>query len=227
MQPTYLPWIGYFDLIDQSDCFVFLDSVQFNKRSWQQRNKVKGSEGAIWCTVPVITKGRREQLICDVEIEQTQNFELKHIRTVQHNYEKADFADPFIDEFSAILDKRHELLVELNIELIEWLCAHFGIQTEFIRSSTLGVEGRKTELLVQICQELGANGYLSALGSKDYIEEDNLFLPNGIDLKYHSYEHPEHKQLHGMFESHMSALDLLLNVGPVSLSVIRSGRVEE
>ena len=226
MQPTYLPWIGYLDLIDQSDCFVFLDSVQFNKRSWQQRNKVKGTGGVTWCTVPVLTKGRRDQAIRDVEIDQGQEFQTKHVKTIQYNYEKADYADPFIDEFSTIMGKRHNLLAELNIELIDWLCSCFGIRTEFVRSSSLEVSGRKTELLVQICKELGAQRYLSALGSKEYIEENNLFLSNDIELIYHSYEHPEYSQLHGTFESHLSALDLLLNEGITGLSIVRSGRAE-
>jgi len=224
MQPTYLPWIGYLDLIDQVDCFVFLDSVQFNKRSWQQRNKIKGSGGAMWCTIPVITKGRRDQLICDVEVDQSQEFQIKHIKTVQYNYEKAEYADPFLEEFSLILDKRHELLADLNIELINWMCDCFGIRAEFIRSSSLAANGKKTDLLVQICKELDARCYLSALGSKEYIEENNMFHPNDIELRYHSYEHPEYNQLHGTFESHLSALDLLLNKGASGLSVIRSGR---
>jgi hypothetical protein len=226
MQPTYLPWVGYFDMIEQVDCFVFLDSVQFNKRSWQQRNKIKSITGPIWCTVPVLTKGRSEQIICEVETDQEQRYVTKHIGSVRQNYEMAAHAVPLLTEFSDILESKHKLLVELNIELIRWICNYLGIHKEFVRSSTLNVQGNKSELLVNICKELGFSRYVSAPGSKEYIEKENLFSPNEIDLVYHSYEHPVYRQLHGCFESHMSVLDLLLNEGVNSMSIIRSGRLE-
>ena len=89
MQPTYLPWIGYFDLIDRVDCFVFLDSVQFDRRSWQQRNRVLTTQGPRWVTVPVKSKGRRDQRICDVEIDQSSEFGRKHLETLRHAYHRA------------------------------------------------------------------------------------------------------------------------------------------
>ena len=224
MQPTYLPWIGYFDLIDQSDCFVFLDSVQFNKRSWQQRNRIKGSDRVLWLTVPVLTKGRRYQRMHEVMIDQTQNFQEKHIRKITHFYSKAPFFAQHIDELSASLCKSHRFLADLNIELIRWLCAQLGIETEMVRSSSLNVEGERVELLVNICGVLGADRYLSAAGSREYIEENNLFVPNDIDLVYHAYRHPEYRQLHGSFVPYLSVLDLLFNEGRSSLSSIREGR---
>ena len=223
MQPTYLPWIGYFDMIDQSDCFVFLDSVQFNKRSWQQRNRIKGHDGVLWLTVPVLSKGRRDQRIDEVVIDQTQAFQEKHIKTITYSYSKAPFFAQYIDELSAILHKSHQFLADLNIELIRWLCAQLGIETEMVRSSSLNVEGKQVELLVNICKALGTDRYLSAAGSKAYIEENNLFVPNGIDLVYHEYRHPEYRQLHGAFVPYLSVLDLLFNEGPSSLSIIRAG----
>lgn len=224
MQPTYLPWVGYFDLIAQSDYFVFLDSVQFNDRSWQQRNRIKGSDRVLWITVPVLTKGRREQTIKDVIIDKTQNFSDKHIKTISQFYGKAPFFSDYMEGIKSIFDRSHEHLVNLNIDLIGWICEHLGIKKELIRSSSLNVEGSKTELLVNICKCLGARHYLSAEGSRTYIEENNLFDKNGIELSYHSYNHPEYTQLYGDFIPHMSAIDLLLNEGPASLSIIRSGR---
>ena len=224
MQPTYLPWIGYFDMIDQSACFVFLDSVRFNKRSWQQRNRVKGLNGILWLTVPVFTKGRRYQLIREVVIDQTQNFQEKHIKTITHLYSRAPFFAQYIHELSAILRKSHRFLADLNIELICWLCARLGVETELTRSSSLNVEGKNVELLVNICKALNADRYLSAAGSGEYIEENNLFGPNSIDLAYHAYRHPEYRQLHDAFVPYLSVVDLLFNEGPSSLSIIREGR---
>jgi len=225
MQPTYLPWLGYFDLIDQADCFVFLDTVQFSKRSWQQRNRFKSATGPVWCSVSVHSKGQLEQPIRCVEIDHGQHSLEKHIRTVKHSYGKAKFAS-LADEFFQLLQAKPKLLVELNIELIRMMCRCFGIQTEFVRSSALSAEGVKAELLVNLCEELGATEYLSALGSKSYIEENDPFPERGIDLAYHKYVHPEYSQLHGEFESHLSALDVLLNEGQQSQRIIRSGRGE-
>ena len=225
MQPTYLPWIGYFDLIDQSDCFIFLDSVQFNKRSWQQRNRIKSPGEVLWLTVPVLSKDRRDQRIFEVVIDPSKKFQEKHIKTIMHCYHKAPFLSQYIDELSTIL-KSHSLLGELNIDLIGWLCLKMGIKNQMIRSSSLEATGKKAELLVNICKILNAGRYLSPMGSRNYIEieEDNLFNANAIDLTYHAYRHPEYRQLHGSFEPYLSVLDLLFNEGPSSLSIIRAGR---
>ena len=223
MQPTYLPWLGYFDLIDQSDCFVFLDSVQFSKRSWQQRNRLKGITGPVWCSVSVHSKGQREQPISAVEIDHGQGSLAKHVKIIRHSYEKAAFFS-HVPEISRILQSEPRFLADLNVELILAMCGHLEVEAEFIRSSSLSAPGAKSELLVNICTELGATRYLSAIGSKGYIEEKNPFPEKGIDLVYHDYEHPRYTQLHGSFESHLSALDLLLNEGPASGKVVESGR---
>ena len=224
MQPTYLPWIGYFDLIHQVDCFVFLDSVQFNKRSWQQRNRIKGTDQVVWLTVPVLSKGRQDQRIIDVEIGPDRAFGEKHFRTIQHAYAKAPFLQDYLGTLSDILRQPHHRLVDLNIELICWLCKSLGIETKMLRSSSLRVEGTRVELLTGICNALGADRYLSAAGSRDYIEENNLFGPANIELAYHDYHHTKYRQLHGEFVPFLSTLDLLFNEGPGSLSVIRAGR---
>ena len=223
MQPTYLPWIGYFDLMDQADCFVFLDSVQFSKRSWQQRNRVKGSAGALWLTVPILSKGLRDQRIVEVEIDSSNGFVEKHLRTIEHLYKKAPYFENYAGELSEILRRSHRYLGDLNIDLIGWLAGKMGVDGEMARSSQLESQGRNVELLVHTCQLLGAGRYLSPEGSKVYIEENNLFIPNGIELVYQAYRHPEYGQLHGPFVPYLSALDLLFNEGPASLSIIRSG----
>jgi len=224
MQPTYLPWLGYFDLMAQSDIFVFLDSVQFDKRSWQQRNRIKSPSGELLLTVPVLTKQRRTQKICEVEIQPDSDFGDKHIKTIQYNYSKAPFFSRYLGGLAAILEKRHGYLAELTIELIDWLREAIGIKTELIRSSSLGIQGNKVELLVAICKSVGAERYLSPPGSRGYIEENDLFADNGIELCYHEYHHPRYRQLFGDFVPYLSALDLLLNEGDNSLSIIRFGQ---
>lgn len=224
MQPTYLPWLGYFDLIDQSDMFIFLDSVQFAKRSWQQRNRIKGPNGAQWLTVPVQSKHFRDQKIAEVEIDPAAAFQEIHLRTIRHLYGRAPFFSAYFPALERIFREPQYRLADLNIELIGWCCGELAIKTEMVRSSMLGVSGKLTELLVNICEAVGVDRYLSAAGSRDYIEQNNLFAERSIELVYHVYTHPTYRQIHGAFEPYLSVLDLLMNEGPASLEIIRSGR---
>lgn len=224
MQPTYLPWLGYFDLMDQGDVFVLLDSVQFDKRSWQQRNRIKTPHGELLLTVPVFSKGRFNQKICEVQIDKTTNFQEKHIRAIECNYAKAKFFERYMEDLANILRKKHSYLAELTIELICWLREAIGIKTELVRSFSLGIQRRKVELLVATCKSVGAQRYISPLRSKAYIGENDLFAENGIELCYHNYHHPQYNQLYGDFIPYLSVLDLLLNEGDRSLPIIRSGR---
>lgn len=226
-QPTYLPWIGYLDLIDQSDTFVFLDSVQFAKRSWQQRNRILSPQGELILTVPVLSKGRRDQSICDVEIDPESDFQRRHAASVRQFYRKAPFFDRYAPEYEAVLGQGQRRLADLNIDLIQWLAASFGIRTTFLRSSTLGIDGRKTDLLIDICEAVGATEYLSALASKEYME-DAKFADRSIALRYHNYVHPEYPQQCTPFLPYMSALDLLLNAGgEEGIKILRGGRRHE
>lgn len=224
MQPTYLPWIGYFDMMEQCDLFLFLDCVQFDRRSWQQRNRIKTANGETWLTVPVLSKGRRDQKICDVEIERGGDFPAKHVRTLQHAYGRAQARTPHLEDFSAVLEEPRTHLADLNVALIEHLRGAFGIATPTVRSSTLDGAGQRVERLVSLCEAVGATTYLSPRGSHGYIEEDNRFGKHGIELRYHAYEHPTYRQLHGDFVSHMSAVDLVLNEGADAGNILRSGR---
>jgi hypothetical protein len=224
MQPTYLPWAGYFDLIDSCDTFVFLDCVQFDRRSWQQRNRIKTAAGELLLTVPVLVKNRREQKIREVEIDSSRGFAQQHLSSIHHAYSKAPFYKDYAAGLESILRKDRTLLADLNIELIGWISEIMGVKTPTLRSSTLPARGSKVERLLSICEALGADRYVSAAGSRDYIEENNLFEQHGIQVTYQAYTHPSYRQQHGDFVSHLSALDVLFNEGPAALSIVRSGR---
>ena len=225
-QPTYLPWLGYFDLLDQVDKFVLLDTVQFEKQSWQQRNRIKAPTGLQWLTVPVVFRGRLGQRIFDVEIREAE-FWRDHLRAVELNYRRA----PFFDDYYPAL---HELLcsgsaglrlAELNIVLFRWLSEALGIKTPIVRSSELAVDGKRTQLLAEICSLLGATTYVSPLGSADYLLNDLPTLTDrGVNVVFHHYEHPSYRQLFPPFQAYASALDLLFNEGESSLPIVRSGR---
>jgi hypothetical protein len=225
-QPTYLPWLGYFDLIDQVDTFVVLDTVQFEKQSWQQRNRIKTPAGLLWLTVPVAFRGRLEQKILEVEIRDLE-FWRKHLRGIEVNYGRALFFEEYFPQVSAILQacRPGTRLIDLNLRLINWIMALLGVQTSVVLASSLTQEGRRSELLANICRKLGACQYISPLGSAVYLlEEMGCFRDCGVELVFQNYTHPVYRQLFSPFLTHACVLDLLFNEGGRSLEIIRGGR---
>jgi len=227
MQPTYLPWVGYFNLLNSVDEFIFLDSVQFSKRSWQQRNKIKAVDGFRWLTVPVITKGKREQSICEVEIDGSRKFPSDHISSLMHSYGKSPFYDTYANELFKILGSDFKFLADLNIALICHFCKILGIRTNIVRSSEMDCQGNKSELLAHLCKQLNASIYISPPGSKEYMDQSTVFKENNIEVMYHEYLHPTYNQINGEFEPFMSIVDLLFNCGDLSLQIISSGAIKQ
>lgn len=225
MQPTYLPWAGYFDMMDTADVFVLFDTVQFEKQAWQQRNRIKsGSDKSIWLTVPVIQN--LGQKIIDVKVNNAQEWTRKHWGTIEQFYRKAPYWKNYSADFAKVYDRAWTSLPELNITLIELIRGILGIDTVLVRASDRKFCGEKVGLLVNICREFGADVYLSPVRASDYIEEDNVFGPAGIKLLYHRYEHPVYSQQFEGFMPFMSVIDLIFNAGPKALEIIRSGRLD-
>ena len=230
MQPTYLPWIGYFDLIDSADQFVFLDDAQVLKRSWGVRNRILAQNGETFLTVPLSghTHGEGSAFV-DTRIDSTQNWAKTQLATIRHAYAKAPhFADVFAS-LEALLMAGHPTIGALNEDFISSTALRIGVTTPFLKSSQLqGVEGRKDERLVSICRAIGASTYLSAPGSAAYIEQEReggAFAGSGIAILYQSFDHPVYPQRRDGFVSHMSIVDLLMNCGYDSaLEIVRSGR---
>jgi len=227
LQPTFLPWLGYFDLIDQSDIFVFLDSVQFNKRSWQQRNKIKTPKGLEWVTIPVKVKGLSEQIIAETILQDAPSFFSKVQNQLKFNYGNSPFFGSYFDSF---LDAFHfginqSNLCDLNINLILWFAEKLNIESQFIRSSEFDFLGQRSELLIEICDHFNSQDYLSPYGSKEYLIQDQpLFEQAGISISLHDYNHPKYNQLFPPFMEFASVFDLLMNEGPISGEIICSGR---
>lgn len=223
MQPTYLPWCGYFGLMQAVDAFVFLDSVQFARRSWQQRNQIKSSQGAQWLTVPVVKKGKREQLICETEIDLTSNFAATHRKTIEANYRKAPFFNELSSSLLDCIDKPQSQLADMNIEIIKHCRNVLGIKTPLFRSSQMSGIGAKADLLASLCKELGATEYISAPGSREYLDQSSAFEEIGVPVRYLHYRHPEYPQLFGDFLPYMSVIDILFNCGDRSAELIDRG----
>ena len=236
MQPTYLPWCGYFALMDSVEQFVLLDTVAFSKRSWQQRNRIKTPRGTLWLTVPVLSKGQRGQLISDVRIDESRNALTAHRKTIEHSYKKAPFFAAYADALFDILASPPARLVDLNFRLIKWLRGVLGIESELLCASTLIKatdieELRRSDIrierLARICEQVGADEYLSPPGSFEYVEQgQEAFTRRGITISYHHYEHPIYDQSHSSFVPYLSVIDLIFAHGPNSLDIIRQGHRE-
>lgn len=216
MQPTYLPWLGYLAMVEKVDQFVFLDNVQFDHRSWQQRNRIKTSDGELWLTLSVRQKGQQDQKIQDVMCLDLAKDIKKHLASMVHAYKKSKNYDVFFPMLAehinnAMLNSK-DSLSEFNMSLVQFLCSYVGINTEFIRASMIPVTGAKEILLANICEYLGADKYLSPPGSKVYLDDSDIFKSRAISIDYHVYNHPEYPQLHGAFIPCLSSIDAFMNV---------------
>ncbi len=228
MQPTYLPWCGYFGLMRSVDVFILLDSVQFSRRSWQQRNQIKTASGPQWLTVPALVKDRRDQLISEVEVDASVNFAASHRRSIEMNYGKARYFDRYAGSLLSLLDRPGNRLADLTIGLILHLRDVLGIRTRVLRSGDLGGVGSKADLLASLCRQAGATEYISPPGSREYLEESDAFARIDVPVRYFEFTHPEYPQLFGEFVPYMSSIDMLFNCGEQSLSLIEQGcRVSE
>lgn len=219
LQPSYLPWLGYFDQVRRANVFVLYDDVQFDKHGWRNRNRIKTASGPMWLTVPVLHTGRSRQRILDVEIERQTPWAKKHLSSISQNYARAPNTQQFLPELSQLLERDWKMLIDLNIAVIGLLAAWLGLDWHPVRSSELGVEGERTERLVKICQHFGATHYFSGHAARSYLDEE-LFRRAGIAVEFQDYAHPVYPQQHGEFISHLSALDLLLNCGERSRDIL-------
>lgn len=218
-QPECLPWLGFVDKIRQCDIFVLLDSVQFEKNYFQNRNRIRTATGAQWLTVPVLTKGRSAQAIKDVRINRAEPWEGRHRRALALHYAGAPFYDCWADGLAAIYGRPWERLVDFNVAVIRWVAEAFGLDRPFVRASELGVTGRRSELLRDICVATGARTYLSGVSGRDYLDE-LLFASAGIAVRYQNFRHPIYRQRYEPFTHNMSSIDLLFNAGPDALRIL-------
>jgi hypothetical protein len=221
-QPNYLPGLTYFDKIASADVFISLDTVQFIKRNWINRNRFKTADGPLWLTVPVQTKGRYTQSILETEIDTERDWVHQHRGTIESAYRRAAHFDRYAPAFFAELAKPWVRLAEMNESLLRLCLAWLGVTTPFLHAGDLDVAGSGTDLLINLCRAAGADTYLAGPGGRKYMDLDD-FAAAGIQVRFHDYRHPEYRQLHGAFEPDLSIVDLLLNEGPAGLDILRSG----
>lgn len=217
LQPSYIPWRGYFHQIQRADIFVFYDDVQYDKHGWRNRNRVKTQSGTQWLTIPVSAPSGKNLTECpirDVLISPDQNWQRKHWRTLEMSYSKAPYFSRYAPLLQPYFERPAVSLVDFIINLTEVLARELGIgKTRFLRSSSLAAKGHKSERLLAILHQIGADHYISGPSAKSYLEED-AFTRSGIGLEYMSYDYPPYEQLHPPYDPAVSILDLLFMVGP-------------
>ena len=219
LQPSYLPWLGYFDQLDKSDVFVLYDDVQYDKHGWRNRNRIKTPRGPQWLTVPVLTHGQGKPTNREVRIKPEDPWPRKHLQALRTYYGKAPAFSEVFPRIEGWLSKDWEYLWELNLAGLHLFCDMLGFRRQVHLSSALGIGGEQTERLVRICQALGADSYLTGDAARSYVDEA-AFASAGIRLEYHGYRHPTYPQLSGEFVSHLSIVDLLMHHGRRSLEIL-------
>ncbi len=225
LQPSYLPWLGFFEQMSRSDKFVLLDDVQYTRRDWRNRNRIRVRENWIWLTVPVQQKSRFSQSLLETRIDNSVSWRRKHLETLRQHYCKAPFFEKYFPRCQQVYEKDWTFLFDLCLETINLIKEEMGIETPLLRSSEMKLSGEKTERLVSICRELGATHYLSGESGSDYISQED-FSNQGIELEYQNYEHPVYPQRYTGFVPHLSAIDLLFNCGEQSLGILKQDETE-
>ena len=221
MQPTYLPWSGYFSMIKNADIFVFLDDVQFDKRSWQQRNRILLNKKETFLTVPVISKKKLNQKINEVKINDSEDWSKNHFMKIYHAYGKSRFFKEFIERLEKAYNRNFINLIDLNIFLIDQICSYLEIKTKIILSSSISNEFIKEKKLLEICKKLDATEYIAPQGSKEYIDNGKVFLESNINFSYYNFNVKEYDQFNSKkFIPYLSIIDLIFNNGSKSKEYI-------
>lgn len=223
IQSNYIPWKGYFDFIDSVDEFIVFDDVQYTRRDWRNRNRIKTANGLQWLTIPVEAKGKYTQLVRETRIS-GRDWSADHFRALHHAYARA----PHYPENAAWLQALYqqaaglEMLSEVNLLFLRALCERFGIATRLRLSAEFEIAEGKNERLIAICRQAGATEYLSGPAAREYLDPA-AWERQGIRLRFKSYSgYREYPQLHGPFEHAVTALDVLLNTGERAREYLKS-----
>ena len=222
LQPSYIPWRGYFDQIRRAEVFVFYDDVQYDKHGWRNRNQIKTAAGKQWLTIPVHSAGVTTGIpIKDVRIDWSKPWVRNHQKALETSYSKAPFYKDYEPLLESVYERHDALIADFTIESTKLLATALGIRTtRLMRSSEIkGLSGRRTERLIQILQEVGAEHYLSGPSARDYIDA-GAFAKAGITLEYMKYDYPAYPQLYPPFDPNVSVLDLLFMTGERAMDYI-------
>jgi hypothetical protein len=224
LQPSYIPWRGFFDQILKADLFIFYDDVQYDKRGWRNRNRIKTATGPIWLTIPVFNRGSQTEHIPikDIRIVWDRPWNQEHWNSIRLAYGKAPFFSQYAEIIESFYSSKPEMLADFTIETSISLARMLGIdKTRFARSSEItGVEGAKTDRLISILKQVNATHYISGPSARGYIEDEKFFQA-GITLEYMAYDYPEYPQLFPPYDPQVSIIDTLFMLGKEAISTFQ------
>ncbi len=218
-QPDFIPYMGFFHRLLETDIFIVLDDAQFIRDGWHHRDQIKNAAGKTWITLPV----NRDDLfksISEVRLVQPQDWKIKHLNLLKENYRKAPYYAMYYPQIEAIYAKSHARLMEINMDFLEFLFGCFGLEPRPLFSSELHIQGKSTARLVEMVQQVGGNRYLTGTGSRAYLEESQ-FTEKGIAVAWQTFQPPDYPQLHGTFIPHLSSIDVVFNLGPDAKEFLR------
>jgi hypothetical protein len=230
-QPHFMPWLGYLHRMAQADLFILLDHVQFERGNYQNRTMIRMNGEARWLTVPVVQRSQKERIV-EKQIDNglagsPRWWSPSHFQTIRQAYREAPFMADYASALRRIFETRWERLVDLNAALLDLLRNAYGIRTPLVRSSELNVSGAKSELILNLCREVGADALLAGLGgSRDYLDKE-AFAREGVRIEYQEFDHPVYQQCGEQpFIKGLSSLDMLFNRGPEAARLLREGGVD-
>ncbi len=221
LQSNYIPWKGYFDLINMADTFIIYDEVQFTKNDWRNRNKIKSANGLIWLTIPV-QQVKLDQKICETVVVNNV-WRKKHWNSINLAYTKAPYFKLYKSIFEELyLNNSEQNLSKINVAFLSTIANILHIQTKIIPSTDLVLTTGKTQRLVDLCEQVGANNYLSGAAAQAYLDI-SLFNKHQIKVSWMDYSgYPVYNQLYSGFEPQVSILDLIFNEGPNAINYMKS-----
>ncbi|MEO7423952.1 MAG: WbqC family protein [Fibrobacteria bacterium] len=218
-QPAYLPWLGLFHKIALADHFIVFDQVQYVPKDWISRNTIKGPNGPILLTVPVLRKDHRDKRIVDIEIKNDTPWAKKHWMSIEQCYRKTPFFRDYAGFFEETYKREWALLADLDFHMLRWFLDVLGIKTPVSKAGDHDFTGAKSDLVLDMCRKMGATTYIFGAMGAEYAEVE-MFRQAGVIPYFQNYVHPTYRQGHGAFLPNMSVLDLLFNLGPASLETL-------
>lgn len=230
-QPTYLPWGGLLHKVSVADVFVVMDTVTFSRHGWQNRNRIKGSEGPFWLTVPLAHAQSPSRRLCDIMIDAGPDagdpqWQRRHWEGLRRSYGRAPYWRRYADFFEELyFGRKWERLLDLDLAVVERILGLLGIETEFVLASALGTEGRKSSLVLDHCRRTDATVYVSGINGHDYLNEGE-FLAAGVSIFYQRYRSTPYEQRFGGFIPNLAVVDVLFNAGPESAAILLDANVE-
>lgn len=210
-QPAYLPWMGYLHKVLLSDEFIVLDATQFEKNSFINRNKVRTAQGWTWLTIPILTKEHLNKTITEMEWDSTAGWQRKHLETLRQSYARAPHFDRYFADVRMAIEGATDFTT-LLVDMLRFFAHELGASTAIRRATELTPVGRKSDLVLKLCETAGADVYVSGALGAEYLDRD-AFAKAGIDVRVQQYQHPTYAQLHEPFEPYMGIVDCLFNHG--------------